>query len=137
MATENDLQQDTGSTLRELVLGTVLCGVIICLITVWFADAKLTFLISMAVGVLAAVAMAFHINRAIEYALEMPEDSAGKYMRNQSLLRMAGAFVLALAAYYLKGDIVAIFLGLLSLKPGAYVQPLIHRLLKRNLKKGR
>lgn len=137
MATENNLQQDSGSALKELILGTVLCGAVICLIAVWFADAKLTFLLSIAVGILGAVAMAAHMNRTIEYALELPEDSAGKYMRNQSVLRMVGAFALALAAYYLKGDIVAIFLGLLSLKPGAYVQPLIHRLLNRNLKKGR
>lgn len=137
MATENNPQQDTGSVLKELILGTVLCGLVICLATVWFADAKLTFLLSIAVGILGAVAMAAHMNQTIGYALELPEDSAGKYMRNQSLLRMGGAFVLALAVYYLKGDIVAIFLGLLSLKPGAYVQPLIHRLLNRNFKKGR
>lgn len=143
METEYDVQQeagaqqDSGSMLKELVLATVLCGVLICLITVWFADDKPAFLLSMAVGVLGAAAMAFHISRSIEYALEMPEDSAGKYMRNQSFLRMAGVFVLALAAYWLKGDVVVIFLGLISLKPGAYVQPLIHRLLHRNHKKGR
>ncbi len=137
MEMENNLQTENGAVLKELIAGTVLCGIAIYLITVWFAGSKPAFLLSMAAGVAGAVAMAFHMNRAIGYALEMPEASSGKYMRNQSLLRMAGAFILALAVYYLKGNVVAVFLGLLSLKPGAYVQPLIHRLMKRNFKKGR
>lgn len=130
MGMESNQKQDAVQTLKELVLGTVLWGIIICLIAVWFADSKLVFIVSMTAGVVGAVAMAVHMHRAIEYAMEMPDDSAGKYLRKQSVLRMGGAVVLILAAYYLRGNIVAIFLGLLTLKPGAYTQPLLHKFMK-------
>ena len=127
---------DSRQTLMELILGTVLWGIVICLVGIWFASDRVVWLFSMGAGVSGAVAMAAHMYRSIEYAMEMPGDSAGKYLRKQSLLRMGGAMVLALGAYYLKGNVVAIFLGLLASKPGAYVQPLLHRVLG-NLKKGR
>lgn len=130
MKTRNKQTQVLAQTLKELVAGTVLWAVIICLAAVWFTDSKLIFAVSMAGGALGAVAMAVHMHRAIEYAMEMPEDSAGSYLRKQSVLRMGGAVVLILMAYVLKGNIVAIFLGLLSLKPGAYTQPLLHKLMK-------
>lgn len=127
---------DSHQTLTELILGTVLWGIVICLAGIWFVSDRVVWLLSMGAGVAGAAAMAAHMYRSIEYAMEMPGDSAGKYLRKQSLLRMGGAMVLALGAYYLKGNVVAIFLGLLALKPGAYVQPLLHRVLG-NLKKGR
>lgn len=130
MNVRNKQTQDLTQTLKELVAGTVLWALIICLVTVWFADSKFVFVVSMAAGAIGAVAMAVHMHRAIEYAMEMPDDSAGKYLRKQSVLRMGGAAVLILLAYYLKGNIVAIFLGLLSLKLGAYTQPLLHKLKK-------
>lgn len=122
--------QDPVQTLKELVLATILWGIIICLIAVWFTDSKFIFCASMAAGVAGAIAMAVHMHRSIEYAMEMPEDSAGKYLRKQSMLRMGGAMVLILLAYYLNWNIVAIFLGLLTLKPGAYTQPLLHKFMK-------
>lgn len=137
MGMENELREGETSTLTDLIIGTVLWGVAICLIAVWFTESRFVFVLSLAGGVAGAIGMAVHMNRSIEYAMEMPEDSAGRYMRKQSMFRMLGAMALALAAYCLKGDVVAIFLGLLTLKPGAYVQPLIHRFLNRNLKKGR
>lgn len=130
MNKKNGQTQDLALTLKELVAGTVLWAVILCLVTVWFADSKWIYVVSMTAGAAGAVAMAVHMHRAIEYAMEMPEDSAGSYLRKQSVLRMGGAVVLILMAYVLKGNIVAIFLGLLSLKPGAYTQPLLHKLMK-------
>ena len=126
----NRQTQEAVQTLKELILGTVLWAVIICLVTVWFVDSRFVFVVSMTAGTVGAVATAVHMYRSIEYAMEMPEDSAGKYLRKQSVLRMGGAIVLILLAYYLKGNIVAIFLGLLTLKPGAYIQPLLHKFMK-------
>lgn len=137
MGMDNKQTISAKETLKELMLGTVLCGILLVMLTVWFADSKLRFAASMATGILGAVAMAAHMYRSIEYAMEMPEESAGKYMRKQSMLRMLGAMALVLAAYWLGGNIIAIFLGLLTLKPGAYVQPLLHRFLSQKLKKGR
>ena len=130
MGQENNQELDSVQTLKELILAIVLWGIIIGLIAVWFTDSKFIFIVSMTVGVLGAVAMVVHIYRGIEYAMEMPDDSAGSFLRKQSVLRMGGAMVLILLAYCLKGNIIAIFLGLLTLKPGAYTQPLLHKLMK-------
>lgn len=131
MRAADKFNSEENETLRELILGTVLWGIIFGLITVWFAEGRLVFIASLAAGVLGAVLTAWHMNRSVEYAMEMPQDAAAKYMGKQTVVRMGGAVLLVLAAYFLQGNVIAIFLGLLALKPGAYVQPLIHRLRKK------
>ena len=49
-------------------------------------------------------------------------------MKKGVVLRTVAAMVLVVLVWRLHGDIIAVFLGLLTLKLGAYTQPLIHRL---------
>ncbi len=82
--------------------------------------------------------MAVHMNYSIEQSLEMQEEDAQGYMRKMVVLRM-GVMILAMAAicFLHLGSVAALFLGVLSLKFGAYLQPVLHRLNQKLCKKGR
>lgn len=114
-------------TLKELLLGILLWGIVIGLATVWFASPRLPFVLSIAAGMLAAAGMAVHMCAFIEDALELPGEDAVKHMRKGAVLRTLAALALFVAAWRLGGNVVGIFLGLFTLKLGAYSQPLLHR----------
>ncbi|EET62606.1 hypothetical protein BRYFOR_05641 [Marvinbryantia formatexigens DSM 14469] len=118
-------------TLKELLCGIFLWGLLLALVLVWFSDSKPAFLLSLFAGVLAAAGMAFHMCHFIEDSLELTQEDASRHMKKGTVLRIAAAMVLAVLVWLLDGDIVAVFLGLLTLKLGAYTQPLIHRLTGR------
>lgn len=115
-------------TLKELFCGIFLWGLLLALVLVWFSDSKPAFLLSLLAGVLAAAGMAFHMCRFVEDSLELTQEDASKHMKKGVVLRTVAAMVLVVLAWRLHGDIIAVFLGLLTLKLGAYTQPLIHRL---------
>lgn len=115
-------------TLKELIGGILLWGLLLALALVWFADSKTAFFLSLFAGVLGAVGMAFHMCRFVEDSLELTQEDASKHMKKGVVLRTVAAMVLVVLVWRLHGDIIAVFLGLLTLKLGAYTQPLIHRL---------
>ena len=49
---------DSRQTLMELILGTVLWGIVICLVGIWFVSDKVVWLFSVGAGVAGAAAMA-------------------------------------------------------------------------------
>lgn len=135
MRTIRNLLRDASLTLKEMLVGILCWSLLIGLIFIWFVDSKLSFVFSLAAGTLAAAAMAFHINAAVETAVELPEGEAGRYMSRQAALRFALLIILVAAVYFLGGNVIAVFGGLLTLKFGAYVQPLVHRILPKILRK--
>lgn len=118
-------------TLKELVCGVLLWGLLLGLAFVWFSDSEMIFLLSLSAGVLGAVGMAFHMCWFIGDSLELEQEDASKHMKKGAVLRMAAAMVLVVLVWRLHGDIIAVFLGLFTLKLGAYTQPLMHRLAGR------
>ncbi len=118
-------------TLKELICGVFLWGLLLGLGFVWLSDSKMGFLLSLSAGVLVAAGMAFHMCWFIGDSLELEQEDASKHMKKGTVLRMAAAMALVVLVWRLHGDIIAVFLGLLTLKLGAYTQPLTHRLAGR------
>lgn len=116
------------STLKELILGTVLWSAILGLALVWFAGSAAAFLFSLAAGMLTGVGMAVHMCRTIEESLDLPQKEAAKHMRVGTLLRMAAVLAVFFLVWRLHGSVPGAFLGVFSLKLGAYTQPLLHKL---------
>lgn len=70
--------------------------------------------------------------RSIERALDMISSDAEGYMRKTYLIRTAAILVLAGVVTYLKlGYVMAFFIGVLCLKFGAFLQPLIHSIREK------
>lgn len=114
-------------TLIEMMLGIALWGVVLVLVFCWFADSRVSFVLSLAAGALAAAGLAVHMYVSIEDSLELPQDDAVKHMRRGTFLRTFVMMAMFVLAWKLHGSVAGMFLGLLTLKLGAYTQPLVHR----------
>ena len=123
----NDFLRGMNPTLRELICGIVLWGILFSLAFVWFADSRISFLLSLWAGNFLAAGMAVHMCVSIENSLDLASDDAVKHMRRGTALRMLAAMALFVLAWRLRGNVIAVFLGLITLKLGAYMQPLLHR----------
>lgn len=121
-------------TLRELILAILIWGVIFCLAFMWFASSKAAFAGGMAAGVVVAIFMALHMYRFIENAIDFPENDAMKYMAKGPVIRALVIILVVLAAWKLGGNLIAIFLGIMTLKIGAYTQPLLHKIIDTDRK---
>ncbi len=77
-----------------------------------------------------AVALALHMYRSIDRALEMEQEEAERYMRRVYLIRTAAIAVMAALLWYTKaGSVMASFLGVFCLAGGTWLQPLVHKLM--------
>ncbi len=121
-------------TLRELILAILIWGVIFCLAFMWFASSKAAFAGGMAAGVVVAIFMALHMYRFIENAIDFPENDAMKYMAKGPVIRALVIILVVLATWKLGGNLIAIFLGIMTLKIGAYTQPLLHKIIDTDRK---
>lgn len=75
--------------------------------------------------------MAVHMNYTIRKALAQDEGTAEKVTRSAYFLRYGCVMILlAVAAYTGLANLIAVFVGIMGLKIGAYLQPFIHKLLQ-------
>lgn len=123
------------SVLKEFWLGILICGGIMQAVFMWFWPDRLLFTTGLWIGIVEAVFMAFHMYRALDDALYMAD--ASKRIQKGFGQRYSLTLASALVIYWLElGSFLAFFLGLLSLKFGAYLQPLIHQILTKKKKGG-
>ncbi len=114
-------------TLTEMILGILLFGGIIWLTGIGFVSRKLLFSSGLWLGIVIACLAGWHMARTLDRGMELGT-AATKYIVSQNMLRYLGI----VAAYGVicvteTGDPVAAFIGIMGLKAGAYLQPLIHR----------
>ncbi len=116
-------------TLVELIVGIVILGIIAEIPVLIFAVGKrLSYSLSLFVGVLTAIWMAVHMKWSIDSAFDYDAKTAVKHMQKNSLLRYAVALVvLAIAGYSGYFNVVLVFVGMIFLKIAAYAQPLVHK----------
>ena len=118
----------SNETLLEMWLGTVLFGAVCQLGLVWFLKDKLGYSIGLWLGIMAALLTIFHLSVSLEKALDLDEGGAKKHMVTQNLVRY---FVLILFLVVLMitdfANPLAAFLGLMGVKAGAYLQPVLYK----------
>jgi len=123
------------SVLKELLLGILISGGIMQAVLMWFSSDKLLFTSGLWLGVLGAALMAVHMYQTLDEGLYMAD--AEKYIRRGYARRYSMIIVCAMAVVYLGiGNLLAFFLGLLTLKFGAYMQPMVHKILTKKKKGG-
>lgn len=133
------MNRKINETLLELILGILTAGVLIQIIEVLvtmgypeLAGTRGSFVLGMWIGVATAVGLSVHMYRSIDRALNMHSGDAEKYMRKTYLIRTAAIFVAAgIVSYFKLGYVMAYFLGVLCLKFGAFLQPLMHNIRKK------
>lgn len=115
-------------TLLEMWVGTILFGVLCQISVVWFLKDKAGYSIGLWLGIVAALMTILHLSFSLNKALDLGEAGAKKHMVIQNLVRY---FVLIIFLGILMitdfANPLAAFLGLMGVKAGAYLQPLVHK----------
>ena len=122
--------------LLELLIGIVLMGILIQIICIVVSKDYLYNAIGLWSGVAIACFMAIHMKRSIEDVLDLGEEGGVKRMRSTYLVRMTiVAIVMGVVIYFNLGNPITMLFGVLTLKIAAYLQPYMHKILKRRLSK--
>ncbi len=114
--------------LLEWRTGILACGLLIWIIGLFPVSEKGRFTTSLWLGVLAAFVCTWHMYRSLDRALDYDQATAQKKIYSSYLVRyFALAAFLAAVCMSRLADPVPVFLGILTLKLGAYLQPLLHK----------
>lgn len=121
------------SVLPELVAELIVYGILVELVGVWFTEDKLRYTTGLWIGIAVAIGMAIHMAIVIEDSVSIAMESNGdKRIIAFSVLRyIVVVIVFFLVAVFHLGDIIICFIGVMGLKPCAYLQPFTHRFMER------
>lgn len=133
------MNRKINETLSELLAGILVSGLVIQVIQLFicasysqFAAARGPFAVGLWIGVLTAMGLAVHMYRSIDRALDMISNDAEGYMRRAYLIRTVAILgVAGITTAFKIGYVMAVFLGVLCLKFGAFLQPLMHKIWKK------
>lgn len=117
--------------LLELWIGIVFVGVLCQLIGMWFVADKWLYTIALWVGILLALITVCHMYRTLERTLEMGAN-ATKAATASNLLRY-GCIVIVFLLVWATGVLnpLITFMGIMTLKVAAYIQPFTHKLCNK------
>ena len=124
--------------LPELLLGILLYGIVIQVTGVWFAQDRLRYSSGLWIGIVKAMAMAYHIARIIAETIDcMDAHKARVQITAKGIMRYAAVVVVfSITMYFDLGNLVTLFLGVMGLKISAYLQPFLHKVLNKVTRKG-
>ncbi len=90
---------------------------------------KLDFVLGLMIGGVASSAGTYHLWYTLNQALLLGAGGAVKKLTIHNTLRyFSYAALLAIAGIQGRPNVIAVFLGIFATKPGAYMQPLFHKL---------
>lgn len=122
----------TNKTLHEMLIGIAVSNVLLLLITLIVTTDKSSGCTGVLIGTIVALIYCIHMAITIDDALYLDEKGASVQMRKHMLIRYTGVcIVVALSCYFKIGNPICIVLSCLSVKFGAYMQPLVHKILNR------
>lgn len=126
------MNKEKDNTALELVLGIILYGLIVQIVCFFVSEDLFYVSKGLWIGEAVGIAMMIHMKRSIEDAVSLGETGAEKYMTKMFGVRYAlVAITLGIALYFDAGHPLSLFAGVMGLKISAYIQPYIHKLLKK------
>ena len=115
-------------TVFELWIGIIAFG-LVCLIADIFVPDKITYLICLLIGIITALAAAYHMWWSIDRALDEGEGAATKKIRLQFVYRyLALIIVLGATGIFFGEYVLGTFAGIVGIKVSAYLQPLAKKI---------
>lgn len=131
-------EKKINETLMELMIGIVVFAVVSQLAGMFFVDSMSMYTAGLWIGTVLALGCAYHMWWALDRNLTINADNEGgarAYAVKHSIIRYLVILLVFIGicvtdfAYPL-----AAFLGIMGLKAGAYLQPVINRLLHKSSK---
>lgn len=118
-------------TLHELMIGITAVNIVIALIALFVNDRR-SALCAVAIGFVCALVYVTHMAVTIDDALCLDEKGAVAQTRKQMVIRYLFVCVVVATSLYFKiADPIFLALSVLSVKAGAYIQPLVHKIFSR------
>ncbi|MDD6732937.1 MAG: ATP synthase subunit I [Lachnospiraceae bacterium] len=118
--------------LVDLWIGIIVVNILAFLIGIWIVKEPKPYGLGLLLGGVTAVIFATHMQRTIQKVVENNDGKQAARMRISSLLRyLIAAVVLFVACISPYTNPIAVFIGIISLKVAAYLQPLTHKLSAR------
>lgn len=118
------------SGLLELIVGILFLGILCQIIGVFLAKEAILYSIALWIGVLLALVTVLHMYRMLDKALELGENS-----RRAVTLANVSRYFCTVAVFgvvwFMGLNPLVTFLGLMTLKVAAYLQPLTHKVCNR------
>lgn len=129
----DSLEDRFSETVVEMWIGELIFGLVCELAGVWFVKDKIGCSIGLWLGIILSIFCTWHMYYSIDRSLSFTnEKDAGKYLGSRYLIRYFAIIALIVVLYFTGiGDVFTAFLGYLGMKPAAYIQPFIHKLLRR------
>lgn len=114
-------------TLLELTMGILFLGIIIQIVGLFFVEERLEFTVSMWLGVIASVASAVHMYVTLDRTLSMGAGAYGAATKSAMIRYFCWAVLLGIMMVTKVLNPIYGFIGLLTLKVAAYLQPFTHK----------
>ena len=116
-------------TLKELIIGILIYGIIWEIAGICFMEEKGYFSIGLGIGIFLSLACAVHMWRGLNIGLELGE-AATRYVLTQNMVRYGVIVVVfGILCFWDIGSPMAAFAGIMGLKAGAYIQPFTHKII--------
>lgn len=124
-------------TYREMVVAVVLQIIVYAIIGALISKQYILFSLGVIIGGLVAIAMLGSMKKTVETIVLLDPETAKKYGRRQSLVRIALMAVILCVAFFFEEYVNpwGVFIGVFSLKFSAYLQPCIDVLFNKIMKK--
>ena len=117
--------------LLELHTGMLLTGLLCQLVGAFFVENQAEYAKSLWFGVLFALAGSIHIARTLDRALECGEGAQKVIIRGYVFRYVMVAAIMAVIAVTEVMNPLVVFLGYMTLKAAAYLQPMTHKFYNR------
>lgn len=125
-------------TVRDLLTGTLLYGMIIEGIGLVLLENRLRFTLGVLIGYVCVAAMICHMYLTLEKGLDMDPDSAAKYVRRNSILRYVSLFAVLVAVILIpQVSVIAVIIMIYGMKISAFLQPQICKYITSKIFKER
>ena len=118
-------------TLHEMMIGIVAVNAVLAIIALYVSNRK-TALVAVAIGMMTAIVYTIHMAVTVDDALCLDEKGAAAEFRKNMLIRyMFVCVVVAVSIYTKVAHPIFLVLSVITIKAGAYLQPSVHRIIRR------
>ena len=118
-------------TLHEMLLGIVAVNIILAVVAMFVPNRKQA-LYAVLIGTVTAAVYVIHMAVTMDDAMNLDEKSAVVQVRKQMAVRYLIVCVVAGTSLYFRiADPIFLVISVITIKAGAYLQPTIHKILKR------
>lgn len=115
-------------TLLEMHIGIIFLGLVCQIVGAFIVKDQGGYALSLWFGIATAMFSAYHLNRTLERALESGANAGGIALRGY-LFRYIMLFIILLIAVMLESmNPLVVFMGYMSLKISALIEPFTHKL---------